>query len=130
MLATVLLLWLVQNLWAWGTVTYNDLHYGRPRTTQMDAFVGHETGNTPSHFIALNWHGRAEVIEFPGGDASHAHIMLGPQFYGSGADLAPVTIQFVSTAQHKGQPNMLVTLQDTRLLFLNEHGTFVYSSQS
>src|SRR5947209_17423602 len=52
---------------AWISITWDDLHYGRPRTFQVDAFVGHETTGIPSHFIALNLHGRIEVIEFPGG---------------------------------------------------------------
>jgi hypothetical protein len=60
----------------------------------MDAFVGHEQGRTPSHFIALNVQGQMEIIELPGGDATHAKIYLGPRIYGPGADLVPVTLRF------------------------------------
>src|SRR5690242_2451067 len=44
---TMLLLTLVLQLaWNWGSSFYNDLRYGTPRTMQVDAFVGHETGKT------------------------------------------------------------------------------------
>ncbi len=39
----------------WGTLWLDDLRYGRPRTTQLSAFVGHhEPQGQPSHFVALN----------------------------------------------------------------------------
>jgi hypothetical protein len=59
------------------SLTWDDLHYGRPRTSQIDAFVGHETTGVPSHFVALNLHGRIEIVEFPGSDAMHACVSLG-----------------------------------------------------
>ncbi len=49
------------------------------------------------------------MIEFPGGDAVHARIYLGPQLYGSGSDLVPVTLSFVDVSGHH-QPDMLVHL--------------------
>ena len=63
----------------------------------------------PATFIALNYNGRVEVIEFPGGDASHARIYLGPQLYGAGSDLVPVTLSFVDVSGNH-QPDMLVHL--------------------
>jgi hypothetical protein len=54
MLAAMLLLWLGQIVWNWAATVSDDIRYGRPRTTQVDHFVGHETGNTPTHFIATN----------------------------------------------------------------------------
>jgi hypothetical protein len=107
MILAVVLVLLGQLLMGWVGTTWDDLHYGRPRTFQIDAFVGHEAGNVPSHFIALNLAGRIEVIELPGGDASHAKIYLGPHLYGSHADLVPVTLQFVDT-RHNHRPDMLV----------------------
>ena len=56
MLLATLLLWLGQMVLSWGSTTLDDLRYGRPRTTNVDEFVGHETGKTPSHFVALNLH--------------------------------------------------------------------------
>src|SRR5690349_12145390 len=68
-LAAVLLGQLVVG---WMTTTWDDWHYGRPRTFQCDAVVGHsDSPAQPSHFIALNLHGHIEVIELPGGDPSH-----------------------------------------------------------
>ncbi|WP_244421982.1 hypothetical protein [Ktedonobacter racemifer] len=51
----------------------DDVHYGRPRTYQTDAVVGHnhDTSATPSHFIVLNLHGQITVIELPAGDLVH-----------------------------------------------------------
>ena len=128
MVAMLILLWLGQTLWAWGTVTYDDIKYGRPRTTQTDAFVGHETTNIPSHFIALNEHGRIEIIELPGGDASHARIFLGPQLWGNGADLAPITLTFIPSSPHSKLRDMEVSFQGSHVLFHNTKGTFVLSS--
>src|SRR5258708_17724718 len=105
----MLTLWTVLSLAvSWGSTTWNDLQYGRPRTFQIDALVGHnEAGGTPSHFIALNLNGRIEVIEFPGGDGSKARIYLGPQLYGTDANLQPVTLSFVDVnGTHR--PDMLI----------------------
>src|SRR6266487_834509 len=45
----------------WWLVTRDDWQYGRPRTFQINANVGHGTGSTPtSHFIALNLNGHIE----------------------------------------------------------------------
>ena len=96
MIAMLALWTLLTSAMSWWNTTWDDLHYGRPRTFQMDAFVGHnETIGTPSHFIAINLNGRIEIIEFPGGDGSKARIYLGPQLYGTGDDLIPVTLSFV-----------------------------------
>jgi hypothetical protein len=107
----------------WVQTASDDLHYGRPRTFQMDAFVGHETGRVPSHFIALNLQGQIEIIELPGGDATHARMYVGPHIYGPGADLVPVTLRFVEGAQPH-HPDMLILFQNTQVVFRNVNGTF------
>jgi hypothetical protein len=103
------------------------LHYGRPRTYQVDAFVGHEASNVPSHFVALNLHGYIEIMEFPGGDAMHARVYLGPQLYGDNADLVPVTLQFVDR-RHDHHPDMFVVFGQSHIVFRNEQGTFHLST--
>jgi len=123
MTLAVLIVFVGQLLMGWMSTTSDDLHYGRPRTFQTDAFVGHEAGTQPSHFIALNLQGRIEIIELPGGDAAHARIFVGPHLYGQNADLVPITLQFVDT-QHNHHPDMLVLFQGTRLTYRNEQGTF------
>jgi hypothetical protein len=111
------------GLVGWVQTASDDLHYGRPRTFQMDAFVGHETGSVPSHFIVLNLQGQIEIIELPGGDATHARMYVGPHIYGEGSDLVPVTLRFVEGAQPH-HPDMLIVFQNTQVIFHNVHGTF------
>ncbi len=54
-MAALLAVLLGQVFLSWGNTTWNDLHYGRPRTFQADAFTGYEPGTTPSHFIEVKW---------------------------------------------------------------------------
>jgi hypothetical protein len=108
----------------WFHTTMDDIHYGRPRTFQTDQFVGHgETNGVPSHFIAINFHGRIEVIEMPGGDATHARIFMGPQLYVDNSDLVPVTLAFRDVnGDHK--PDMIVQFQGSQVIFINDAGSF------
>ena len=124
MIAMLALWTLLSTAVSWWNTTWDDIHYGRPRTFQIDAFVGHnEAGGTPSHFIAINLNGRIEVIELPGGDGSKARIYLGPQLYGSGDDLIPVTISFVDVnGDHR--PDMLIHFQSSRIVFINDGSGF------
>jgi len=110
-------------LLGWIQTIWDDLHYGRPRTFQMDAFVGHETGSVPSHFIALNVGGQIEIIELPGGDATHAKMYVGLRIYGPGADLVPVTLRFIDPARTH-HPDMLILFQNTQVLYHNVEGVF------
>jgi hypothetical protein len=109
---------------SWWNTTWDDLHYGRPRTFQIDMVVGqNDSSNNPSHFIALNLNGRIEVIEFPGGDASKARIYIGPQLYGSGQELIPVILSFVDiNGNHR--PDMIIRFQGTRIVYVNDQGGF------
>ncbi len=115
---------LFSALSGWLTMTVDQLRYGYPRTYQVNAWVGqNEQTGTPSHFIALNLKGHIEIIEFPGGDASHARVFVGPQLYGPNADLIPVTLSFVDI-NHDHKPDMIVTFQNTHIIFINAQGTF------
>jgi hypothetical protein len=124
MLATLTLIAVLSIVTSWFTTTLDDLRYGRPRTFQIDAYVGHnESPGMPSHFLAVNLHGRIEIIELPGGDASHARIYIGPQLYGSDADLIPVTLSFIDVnSDHK--PDMIINFQGTQVVFINDQGGF------
>lgn len=127
MMLAVILMLLAQVLVGWVGNTWNNVRYGYPRTYQVDAVVGHQDSALhPSHFIALNLHGQVEIIEFPGGDVSHARVYVGPQLSGPGAELLPVTLRFV-TPPHAHLPNMVVLVDDSRFVFVNAHGTFVSS---
>lgn len=124
MLFMVLLWMLLSSFIGWYNTTMDNIHYGYPRTYQTDAFVGHnEKVGVPSHFIAINLHGHIEIIEMPGGDAAHARIYLGPQLYGTGADLVPVTLKF-EDVNGDHLPDMIVMFQDTQVIFINAQGGF------
>jgi hypothetical protein len=121
----MLILWsILTAAITWFHTTMDDIHYGRPRTFQTDQFVGHgENNGVPSHFIAINLHGRVEVIEMPGGDATHARIYMGPQLYGDNSDLVPVTLAFRDVnGDHK--PDMIVQFQGSQVIFINDGDSF------
>src|SRR5260370_4517631 len=72
----MLALWVVLSaIFGWVTTMLDDLHYGRPRTFQTDAFVGHnEQPGSPSHFLAINLNRHIEIIEISGGDAAQTKM--------------------------------------------------------
>jgi len=114
----------LSSLASWWQVTQDDWHYGRPRTFQDDFVVGHnDTSTNPSHFIALNLQRHIEIIEMPGGDASKAKIYTGPVLIGQGQDLAVVTLNF-KDVNGDGKPDMIVNIQDSRFVFINDNGNF------
>jgi hypothetical protein len=108
----------------WWQVTQDDWHYGRPRTFQTDAVVGHnDSAANPSHFIALNLNRHIQIIEIPGGDATKAKIYAGPMLIGQGQDLTPVTLTF-KDVNGDGKPDMIVNVQDSHFVYINENGAF------
>jgi len=108
----------------WWQITQDDWHYGRPRTFQADAVVGHnDSAANPSHFIALNLNRHVEIIEFPGGDGTKARIFIGPTLIGDGQDLAPVTLTF-RDVNGDGKLDMIINIQDNHFVFINDNGTF------
>ena len=124
MIAMLALWTLLTSAVAWWNTTMDDIHYGRPRTFQIDAVVGHnDSAQNPSHFIAINLNGRIEIIEFPGSDGSKARIYLGPQLFGAGEDLVPVTLSFADVnGDHL--PDMIIHFQSTRIVYINDKGGF------
>ncbi len=121
---TVLLVWVVGVVVvSWWQGWQDDLHYGRPRTSQTDARVGHNDANVPSHFIALNLHGHVEVIEFPGGDATKAKVYPGPSLTGQKSDLDIVTVSF-RDVNGDGKPDLIVDVNGIKYPFLNDNGAF------
>src|SRR5436305_1480619 len=56
---------------SWWSVTQDDWHYGRPRTSQYDVVIGHNDSPTrKTHIIAINLNAHIIIIELPGGDVS------------------------------------------------------------
>jgi len=123
MIVAIVAVLLGQLLLGWIGTTWDDLHYGYPRTYQTDAFTGGERGQAPSHFIALNLRGRIEILEQLGGDPTKTKVYLGPQIAGPGSDRVPVTLTFVDP-HHTHSPDMVVQFQGTQVVFHNVHGNF------
>jgi hypothetical protein len=114
----------VSSALEWTRVKLDDLQYGRPRTVQMDAYVGHsEAEGMPSHFIAMNLNRRVTIVQLPGGDSTKASVIQGPYLFGQGEDLTPVQLnaQDVNADQ---KPDLVVSVKSEQLLYLNEGASF------
>jgi hypothetical protein len=110
---------------SWWQVHQDDMTYGRPRTYQVDAVVGHNDSTVnPSHFIFLNLNRHVVIIELPGGDSTHARIYNGPTLFGNGQDLTPVTAEF-KDVNGDGKIDMILHIQDQRLVYINDGTQFV-----
>ena len=108
----------------WTQVKMNDLQYGRPRTMQMDAYVGHsETDGVPSHFVAMNLNRRVTILEMPGGDSTKVNTIVGPYLFGQGEDLTPVTVSSTDL-NGDGVADLLVSVKNEQLLYLNDGTAF------
>lgn len=56
--------WLLSAVSTWWSNWQDDLHYGNPRTFQVDQFVGQgDSPDHPDHFIVVNTHGQVIVIQ-------------------------------------------------------------------
>jgi hypothetical protein len=108
----------------WWNVTQDDWHYGRPRTFQTDAVVGHnDSASNPSHFIAINLNRHVVIIELPGGDSAKAKIYSVTTLFGDGQDLTPVTLSF-KDVNGDGLLDMEIHIQDQTIALLNDNGGF------
>lgn len=109
---------------SWWQLHQEDATYGMPRTYQVDAIVGHQdSASKPSHFMFMNMNGHVIVVEFPGGDATHALIYTGPTLFGNDGNLIPVTGEF-RDVNGDGRPDMIIHVQDQTIVFLNEGSKF------
>ncbi len=108
----------------WTRIKLDDFQYGRPRTVQMDAYVGHgESDGMPSHFIAMNLNRRVTIMELPGGDPTKATAIVGPYLFGQGEDLTPVQLN-VHDVNTDGKPDLVVSVKDEQLIYLNDGASF------
>ena len=119
-LIVVLLNLILTPLLAWGRIKLDDLRYGRPRTMQTTAFVGHdESHGQPSHFVAMNLERRVIILEMPGGDASKTRTITGPYLFGAGEDLTPVLLRFEDVNADK-RLDMLVNVKQEEMVYIND----------
>jgi len=108
----------------WVQVKVDDLQYGRPRTVQMDAYVGqNEAEGIPSHFIGMNLNRRVTIIEMQGGDPSKVNTIIGPYLFGEGEDLTPVQLSS-KDLNGDGKADLIVSVKNEQLLYLNDGNAF------
>ena len=121
---TIVLFMSLSLLGSWWHMYQDDLHYGRPRTSQIDAVVGHgDSAINKTHFIFLNLNRHVEIIEIPGGDATHMRVFMGPVLFGDGQDLTPVTGE-IRDVNGDGKPDLIVHILNEQIVFLNDGTTF------
>ena len=124
MLAMIALFLVLSSATTWAGQKKDDVTYGRPRTFQLDAVVGHhDSVANPSHFIALNLNRHVEVIEIPGGDVSTMKVYAITTLFGDGEDLTLVTLSFRDVTGD-GKPDMLIHIQDKVFVFVNDGTKF------
>lgn len=114
----------------WWSAQRDDWTYGRPRTFQIDAVVGHNGDSPahPSHFIALNLNREVIVIELPAGDPAKAILYSGGTLIGDGQDLIPITLSF-EDRNHDRKPDLNIHIGDQVIVFLNTGQKFVAPPQ-
>jgi hypothetical protein len=124
MLAMAALFLLLSSAATWIQTTKDDLTYGRPRTFNIDAVVGHnDSAANPSHFIAINLNRHVEVIEQPGGDASKMRVYQITTLFGDNEDLTPVTLSIRDLTGY-GKLDMLIHIDNTTIAYINDNGSF------
>lgn len=125
MVVAILLVMALGAFSSWWRVYQDDIHYGRPRTYQIDAVVGHgDSAANPTHFIFLNLHRHVEIIEIDGGNPARTHIYVGPVLFGDGQDLTPVTGE-IRDVNGDGKPDLIVHIQNQEIIYLNNGTIFV-----
>jgi hypothetical protein len=124
LLAILAIYVLISAIVNWGSVRLDDIRYGRPRTTQLSAVVGHEgDSGQATHFIAMNLNRQVVVLELPGGDASQIRSLPGPYLFGAGEDLTPVAMA-LQDVDGDGQADLLLDVRSERIVYLNKDGSF------
>jgi hypothetical protein len=124
MIITIILIMSFSLVSTWWNTYQDDQHYGRPRTSQLDAVVGHgDSASNPTHFIFMNLRRHVQIIEIPGGDPSRSRIFIGPTLYGDGQDLTPVTGE-IRDLNGDGKPDLVVHIQNQQVKFINDGTSF------
>ncbi|MGI8588910.1 MAG: hypothetical protein ACR2M0_14690 [Chloroflexia bacterium] len=126
--ASVLALYLALSaLFGFAQTKLDDMQYGRPRTTHLDAYVGHagEQAGQPTHFIAMNLDRRIVLVELPGGDTKNATTITGPYLFGDNEDLTPAKLS-AEDVNGDGQPDLILMIKNEELVYINDktHNSF------
>lgn len=124
MACTVGLIIGLSSLTSWWHVYQDDLRYGRPRTDQFDAVVGHgDSATNKTHFVIINLNRHIQIIEIPGGDTSKIRMFSGPTLVGDGQDLTPAWGES-KDVNGDGKIDIIVHVLDQQLIYLNDGSTF------
>ena len=124
LLAAVAIYLLISLALGKAQVVIDDFRYGRPRTTQLEAFVGHnEAHGQPTHLIAMNLNRQAVIIELPGGDPGKARTISGPYLFGANEDLTPLTLS-LSDLDGDSNVDLLLDVRNEQVVYLNKDGIF------
>ncbi|HNP70032.1 MAG TPA: hypothetical protein PLO33_01030 [Kouleothrix sp.] len=124
LLAAVAIYVLVSLLLGKAQVLIDDVRYGRPRTVQLDAFVGHdEASGQPTHLIAVNLNRQAMIIELPGGNPANARTISGPYLFGADEDLTPLALE-LRDMDNDGNVDLLLDVRNEQVVYLNKDGVF------
>jgi len=122
-LVAIALMMVAVRVTAWAQITADDLRYGRPRTTQLTGWVGHnEATGHPTQFVAMNINRQITIFELPGGDPSQTRILTGPYLFGAGAELTPVTLQ-LAYINDDPDIDLVISINDERILYINATAT-------
>jgi hypothetical protein len=123
-LALLALYLLLSTAITWGRIKIDDVRYGRPRTFQLEAFVGHhEEQGLPTRMIAMNMNRQIVVMVIPGGDASKVHTLKGPYLFGHGEDLTPATLR-LDDVNADDNVDLLLQVKDEEIVYINRNSSF------
>lgn len=124
LLCGIALILVGNSLLQWGHVKIDDLRYGRPRTTHLEGWVGHnEGGGNITQFVAMNLNRRVVVFEIPGGDAAQTRTLTGPYLFGANEDLTPVHLQLQYVNADK-DIDLVINVKDEQIVYINDSGNF------
>src|SRR5919199_2875850 len=124
LLCGIALALVASSVLSWTRIRLDDLRYGRPRTMQLSAVVGHNDGSgTPTQLIAMNLNRRVVVLEIPGGDVARTRTLAGPYLFGANEDLTPVRLRLAYVNADRDL-DLLVSVKNEEMIYINENGSF------
>ena len=107
----------------------DDLHYGSPRTFQIDVVVGHGRQYSSSQPLYCRQPQSSSYrVELPAGNPAGAESYIVPYYIlGPGSDQAPVTLEFRDVTGD-GKPDMIIHIhlqaQEQTFVFVNDGTRF------
>lgn len=123
-LALLALFLLLSTAITWVHIKIDDIRYGRPRTFQLEAFVGHhEEQGLPTRMISMNMNRQIVVMVIPGGDASKVHTLKGPYLFGEREDLTPATLR-LEDMNSDGNVDLILQVKNEAVVYMNRDSSF------